>query len=153
MFLISLHVSLIEFLPLLFDTSYWNWNGYIFIQEEKDALSHSQSPDITSTKKKKSVDVTHLAMVMAFIYSMVKQDYLMQVMNDVFLWPWSGKNEESLKSLPIVAGKDCVCFRSQDVIRRIRKLLPNVVFAPLHKWRDREWSLGTYSLNTLFFLL
>ncbi|XP_027917681.1 uncharacterized protein LOC114176742 isoform X4 [Vigna unguiculata] len=46
--------------------------------EEKDALSHSQSPDITSTKKKKSVDVTHLAMVMAFIYSMVKQDYLMQ---------------------------------------------------------------------------
>ncbi|KAK8471656.1 hypothetical protein PHAVU_003G285200 [Phaseolus vulgaris] len=35
--------------------------------EEKDALSDSQSPDIT-----------HLAMVMAFIYSMVKQDYLMQ---------------------------------------------------------------------------
>ncbi|KAK7346097.1 hypothetical protein VNO80_20611 [Phaseolus coccineus] len=35
--------------------------------EEKDGLSDSQSPD-----------VTHLAMVMAFIYSMVKQDYLMQ---------------------------------------------------------------------------
>ncbi|KAK7386674.1 hypothetical protein VNO78_27009 [Psophocarpus tetragonolobus] len=46
--------------------------------EEKDALSHSQSPDITTTKNKKSTDVTHLAMVMAFIYSMVKQDYLMQ---------------------------------------------------------------------------
>ncbi|CAJ1974005.1 unnamed protein product [Sphenostylis stenocarpa] len=46
--------------------------------EEKDALSHSQSPDVTSTKKKKITDVTHLAMVMTFIYSMVKQDYLMQ---------------------------------------------------------------------------
>ncbi|KAL5195245.1 hypothetical protein HKD37_20G057147 [Glycine soja] len=46
--------------------------------EEKDALSRSQSPDVTTTKKKKSIDVPHLAMVMAFIYSMVKQDYLMQ---------------------------------------------------------------------------
>ncbi|KAL9327358.1 hypothetical protein ACSQ67_008003 [Phaseolus vulgaris] len=42
-------------------------SNYTFTQEEKDALSDSQSPDIT-----------HLAMVMAFIYSMVKQDYLMQ---------------------------------------------------------------------------
>ncbi|KAL9327352.1 hypothetical protein ACSQ67_007997 [Phaseolus vulgaris] len=42
-------------------------SNYTFTQEEKDALSDSQSPD-----------VTHLAMVMAFIYSMVKQDYLMQ---------------------------------------------------------------------------
>ncbi|RDX95103.1 hypothetical protein CR513_22419, partial [Mucuna pruriens] len=42
--------------------------------EEKDALSHSQSPDVT----KKSTDITHLAKVMAFIYSMVRQDYLMQ---------------------------------------------------------------------------
>ncbi|KAH1191205.1 hypothetical protein GmHk_20G058545 [Glycine max] len=49
-----------------------------FTQEEKDALSRSQSPDVTTTKKKKSIDVPHLAMVMAFIYSMVKQDYLMQ---------------------------------------------------------------------------
>ncbi|XP_020223299.1 ADP-ribosylation factor GTPase-activating protein glo3 isoform X3 [Cajanus cajan] len=46
--------------------------------EEKDALSHSQTPDVTATRKKKSSDVTHLAKVMAFIYSMVKQDYLMQ---------------------------------------------------------------------------
>jgi len=43
------------------------------------------------------------------------------------------ENEESLKCLPILAGKDCVCFRSEDAIRRTRKLLPNVVFAPLHK--------------------
>ncbi|KAG2409044.1 uncharacterized protein HKW66_Vig0038660 [Vigna angularis] len=49
-----------------------------FIQEEKDALYNSQSPDVNTSKKKKSADVTHLAMVMAFIYSMVKQDYLMQ---------------------------------------------------------------------------
>ncbi|KAG5026799.1 hypothetical protein JHK82_022690 [Glycine max] len=47
-------------------------------QEEKDALSHSQSPDVTITKKKKSADVAYLAMLMAFIYSMVNQDYLMQ---------------------------------------------------------------------------
>ncbi|KAG5001521.1 hypothetical protein JHK87_022593 [Glycine soja] len=46
--------------------------------EEKDALSHSQSPDVTITKKKKSADVAYLAMLMAFIYSMVNQDYLMQ---------------------------------------------------------------------------
>ncbi|XP_017408870.1 uncharacterized protein LOC108321577 isoform X2 [Vigna angularis] len=46
--------------------------------EEKDALYNSQSPDVNTSKKKKSADVTHLAMVMAFIYSMVKQDYLMQ---------------------------------------------------------------------------
>ncbi|XP_047150001.1 uncharacterized protein LOC124822065 isoform X3 [Vigna umbellata] len=46
--------------------------------EEKDALYHSQSPDVNTGKKKKSADVTHLAMVMAFIYSMVKQEYLMQ---------------------------------------------------------------------------
>ncbi|XP_057457389.1 uncharacterized protein LOC130748228 [Lotus japonicus] len=45
--------------------------------EENAALSHSQSTDVTITTKK-SIDVASLAALMAVIYSMVKQDYLMQ---------------------------------------------------------------------------
>ncbi|KAL2323301.1 hypothetical protein Fmac_027680 [Flemingia macrophylla] len=43
--------------------------------EENDALSENSDVKITN---KESSDVTHLAKVMALVYSMVKQDYLMQ---------------------------------------------------------------------------
>ncbi|TKY58761.1 tRNA-dihydrouridine(20) synthase [NAD(P)+] [Spatholobus suberectus] len=46
--------------------------------EGNDAMSHSQSLAVTTTKKKKNTNGTHLSKLMAFIYSMVRQDYLMQ---------------------------------------------------------------------------
>ncbi|XP_027347635.1 uncharacterized protein LOC113859017 isoform X2 [Abrus precatorius] len=45
-------------------------------QEENDPLSNAQGPDVITTNK--NTDITHLAALMAFIYSMVKQDCLMQ---------------------------------------------------------------------------
>ncbi|CAL0308718.1 unnamed protein product [Lupinus luteus] len=44
--------------------------------DENGALS--PTTDVTTTKKQKNTDVTHLATLMAILYSMVKQDYLMQ---------------------------------------------------------------------------
>ncbi|KAE9616200.1 hypothetical protein Lalb_Chr04g0263231 [Lupinus albus] len=38
----------------------------------------SPTTDVTTTKNQKNTDVTHLATLMAILYSMVKQDYLMQ---------------------------------------------------------------------------
>ena len=50
-------------------------------QEENAALSPSINADVTTiTKIKKNIDVARLAALMAVIYSMVKQDCLMQVM-------------------------------------------------------------------------
>ncbi|MED6107986.1 hypothetical protein PIB30_019213 [Stylosanthes scabra] len=46
--------------------------------EENAGFSHSQNTECTTTEEKKSSDVTHLASLMALLYSMVKQDYLMQ---------------------------------------------------------------------------
>ncbi|XP_019424626.1 PREDICTED: uncharacterized protein LOC109333575 [Lupinus angustifolius] len=44
--------------------------------DENGALS--STTDVTTTKQQKNTDVTHLATLMAILYSMVKQDYLMQ---------------------------------------------------------------------------
>ncbi|XP_050872386.1 uncharacterized protein LOC127074991 isoform X4 [Lathyrus oleraceus] len=74
--------------------------------DENTAFCHSGSTDVTTTKVKKNTDSTHLAALMVSIYGMVQQDYLMQ---------------------------DCFCVRSERVIGRTGKLLPNVVFASLHK--------------------
>nr|XP_025692814.1 uncharacterized protein LOC112795036 isoform X7 [Arachis hypogaea] len=49
-----------------------------FSQEEIVGFSHSQNTDCTNTEEKKSSDVTHFASLMAILYGMVKQDYLMQ---------------------------------------------------------------------------
>ncbi|XP_057744476.1 uncharacterized protein LOC130962279 isoform X2 [Arachis stenosperma] len=46
--------------------------------EEIVGFSHSQNTDCTNTEEKKSTDVTHFASLMAILYGMVKQDYLMQ---------------------------------------------------------------------------
>ncbi|XP_061361074.1 uncharacterized protein LOC133304989 isoform X1 [Gastrolobium bilobum] len=46
--------------------------------EENAASSHSQSTDVTTTRKMKNTDVARLADLMAILYSMVKRDYLMQ---------------------------------------------------------------------------
>ncbi|MED6108589.1 hypothetical protein PIB30_025552 [Stylosanthes scabra] len=46
--------------------------------EENVGFSHFLNPECTTTEEKKSSDVTHLASLMAILYSMVKQDYLMQ---------------------------------------------------------------------------
>ncbi|XP_052117362.1 uncharacterized protein LOC107495461 [Arachis duranensis] len=46
--------------------------------EENVGFSHSQNTDCTNTEEKKSSDVTHFASLMAILYGMVKQDYLMQ---------------------------------------------------------------------------
>ncbi|KAK7302886.1 hypothetical protein RJT34_13783 [Clitoria ternatea] len=67
----STHENLITLSDLDFDVE-------LNEQEENDALPHSDSPDVTTTKRKKSTDVTHFAALMASIYSMVKQDCLMQ---------------------------------------------------------------------------
>ncbi|XP_020963597.1 uncharacterized protein LOC107644066 isoform X5 [Arachis ipaensis] len=54
-----------------------------FSQEENVGFSHSQNTDCTNTEEKNSSDVTHFASLMAILYGMVKQDYLMQV-NDLY---------------------------------------------------------------------
>ncbi|KAL1332299.1 hypothetical protein HN51_061124 [Arachis hypogaea] len=46
--------------------------------EENVGFSHSQNTDCTNTEEKNSSDVTHFASLMAILYGMVKQDYLMQ---------------------------------------------------------------------------
>ncbi|XP_050872384.1 uncharacterized protein LOC127074991 isoform X2 [Lathyrus oleraceus] len=79
---------------------------YNDLDDENTAFCHSGSTDVTTTKVKKNTDSTHLAALMVSIYGMVQQDYLMQ---------------------------DCFCVRSERVIGRTGKLLPNVVFASLHK--------------------
>ncbi|XP_004509723.1 uncharacterized protein [Cicer arietinum] len=46
--------------------------------EENTASCPSGSTDVTTTKIKENIDYTHLALLMAAVYSMVQQDYLMQ---------------------------------------------------------------------------
>jgi hypothetical protein len=55
----------------------------LLTQEENTDICHSGRTDVTTTKFKENTDYTSLAPLMAIVYSMVQQDYLMQVMNDL----------------------------------------------------------------------